>query len=63
MGDDEDYFGPDDEIDEEEQAAMDCGSRGQGRCDLAGTEFCDWDCPLHNQVLRAAIRRAKARAK
>lgn len=29
---------------------LDCGSSRKGSCDLAGTEYCDWSCPLHNEV-------------
>ena len=42
---------PDDEefSDEDawEHAMMECGQDGTGRCSLAGTEFCDWDCALN----------------
>jgi hypothetical protein len=32
-----------------------CGMTGDGHCELAGTEWCDWRCPIsreatHNQV-------------
>lgn len=40
--DDEDRAG-----DDLEEAIMNCGMvRGQG-CTLAGTEWCDWDCPFN----------------
>lgn len=35
----------DDDLDE-----ANCGSFRKGSCDLAGTEYCDWSCPLHNEV-------------
>jgi hypothetical protein len=24
----------------------DCGKDASGRCSLAGTEYCDWECPF-----------------
>ncbi len=43
----------DDEVFEDdifEEAEANCGSRRHRQCDLAGTEYCDWSCPLHNEV-------------
>lgn len=43
---DDDFF----EDDEEEDREADCGRWDNGRlthqCRLAGTEWCDWECPL-----------------
>lgn len=41
-----------DEDDEEAEAELNCGSRRSGQCDLAGTEYCDWSCPLASLVFR-----------
>lgn len=42
-GDNEDDY----EIDEFEAALSECGfSDAVGFCTMAGTEFCDWECPL-----------------
>ena len=49
MADDEDdYYDIEnaDEEDEWENAMMDCGKMPDGTCTLAGSEFCDWDCPF-----------------
>ena len=35
-----------DDYDEFEAAADECGQLPDGTCVLAGTEFCDWDCPF-----------------
>jgi len=44
--------------DELEQAMMECGYYPEARvCMLAGTEFCDWECPLADQLVRG--RKAK----
>lgn len=37
--------GPDDDFEEEDDLA-DCMMGPDGYCGLAGTEYCDWDCPL-----------------
>lgn len=63
--DDDEDFNPYDDCDEQddfEQLADQCGSHRDGQCDLAGTEWCDWSCPLHDEVFRAAIRRARKAA-
>lgn len=36
----------DGEQDEAEFDLMSCGKMEDGTCMLAGTEFCDWECPL-----------------
>ena len=52
MADANDYDSFEDDGPEDQyEAALDrCGSRGKRQCDLAGTEFCDWCCPLHDEV-------------
>lgn len=38
---------PEDEPeDEEEEALLNCGMTHTGQCMQAGTEFCDFDCPI-----------------
>lgn len=42
-----DNFDDLDEPDDPLQEALDgCGRLPDGTCMLAGTEFCDWDCPF-----------------
>lgn len=36
----------DDDEDDFENALDECGQLPDGGCMLAGTEFCDWDCPI-----------------
>jgi hypothetical protein len=47
--DDHDDFEPEDEYD----AGEECGRWFDGKlgrhCSMAGTEFCDWDCPLRDR--------------
>lgn len=52
QGEIDDEIFRDDDIgeDDDDFAEMNCGSYARGRCDLAGTEFCDWSCPLHDEV-------------
>ncbi len=41
---------PEDEIDDEHEALLErCGLMLDGTCQLAGTEFCDWDCPYSEE--------------
>lgn len=51
-----------DEVDDEEAAwPEECGMQGNGHCLLAGTEWCDWDCPIASEAAhnRAIERRSK----
>lgn len=43
------YFDPmDDESDDDtEDGLEECGMMPDGQCTLAGTEWCDWHCPLN----------------
>ena len=54
--DDYDDFG-DDLEDDEDLAELNCGSRRKRQCDLAGTEYCDWSCPLRDEVFPPKRRR------
>lgn len=47
-GDDSDDDEP--EEDEFERAMDECGQMPGGGCHLAGTEYCDWDCPFSAQM-------------
>lgn len=41
------------ELDEDDifaEAEANCGSRRTHQCDHAGSEYCDWSCPLHDIV-------------
>lgn len=38
------------EEDEFERAMDECGQTQDGGCMLAGTEYCDWDCPFSKQM-------------
>lgn len=50
-------FDDDDQPDEHDDDMLDeCGMMSDGCCTLAGTEFCDWDCPRNRP---AAIRAKK----
>ncbi|MGE0133279.1 MAG: hypothetical protein AB7U82_34815 [Blastocatellales bacterium] len=41
----------DDEEDELELAMQECGQTRDGGCLLAGTEYCDFDCPFRDEDL------------
>ncbi|WP_347270339.1 hypothetical protein [Rhizorhabdus histidinilytica] len=36
----------DDDREDEDDLVDQCGKLADGQCMLAGTEFCDWDCPI-----------------
>lgn len=36
----------DDDREDEDDRVDQCGKLANGQCMLAGTEFCDWDCPI-----------------
>lgn len=46
MADRPDEYDDDEDYDEDEGALDDCGMTPDGTCMLAGTEWCDWHCPL-----------------
>ncbi len=39
----------DDPDDEEDEGWEECGMLPNGQCLLAGTEWCDWDCPRNKR--------------
>jgi hypothetical protein len=46
--DPDDHFEPfDDEPEDDDAVDLDeCGMMPDGQCTLAGSEWCDWECPL-----------------
>jgi len=42
-----DYYDYADDLDDEDEDDIgeDCGQLPDGTCLLAGTEYCDWECP------------------
>ncbi len=61
--DDAEYFYYDDDLPEDEDENMDdCGMMPDGQCLLAGSEWCDWDCP-HSRALDRAARIKAMKAK
>lgn len=42
--DEDDPYTDDDAI---EDLMAECGKHGGGFCSLAGTEYCDWECPFN----------------
>ncbi len=42
-GDDDGFVSDDDAID---SLMDDCGQGSDGSCSMAGTEYCDWECPF-----------------
>jgi hypothetical protein len=39
----------DDDDDFDNDPASECGQLSDGTCMMAGTEFCDWECPIRGQ--------------
>ena len=58
---DDDWF-DDDGPDEDEDDTFDCGLMGDGQCSMAGSEWCDWECPHSLALIRARIARMKEKA-
>ncbi len=61
--DDDDVCDIDDEEDEFERAMDECGQMHGGGCMLAGTEFCDWECPFSRQMYINASRKRDAKGR
>lgn len=53
----EDGFDDDEPDDFEDEGWDECGMTPSGQCTLAGTEWCDWDCP-RNKPCKPAGRAA-----
>lgn len=48
---DDQYFDDDDgDLDDLDLLEQECGLRGDGQCGMAGTEHCDFICPLRDSV-------------
>jgi hypothetical protein len=45
---DEDYYDEPDEIDPDEEALDECRLMPDGQCLLAGSEQCDFECPMRD---------------
>lgn len=35
-------------LDDEEDDLDECALRPDGQCGMAGSEWCDWECPMRN---------------
>lgn len=53
--DDEDDF-YDDDLEDEDDLYDDCGMTSEGLCMYAGSEWCDWSCPLQKLRDQSAAR-------
>lgn len=48
--DSEDFADEDGERDPFEEALGECGQTSDGDCLLAGTEYCDFECPFRDEL-------------
>ena len=55
------YDDCDPEPDDEGFDELACGSSRHGQCDLIGTEYCDWSCPLRDEVFKKRGHKSKPR--
>lgn len=46
-------FDDDDQCEDED--VFDCHMGPYGYCGAAGSEYCDWECPLHNSYFGKAL--------
>lgn len=51
------------ELDEYEEAMLNCGMTQDGACMLIGTEYCDWDCPFSQDMWRNLRRKRDAKGR
>jgi len=63
MSDDFDPYDDDLEDDEDDLYVDECGMGHDGQCSMAGSEWCDWDCPIMAQHARARIAAMKRETK
>lgn len=55
---DEDWEYEDDEVEDDDlYLDEDCGKGPDGQCSYAGSEFCDWDCPLERLALKRKVKK------
>lgn len=59
IDDDQIYSDFDDAFDEDE--FLDCAMGRDGQCGKAGSEECDFECPIMLSILREQSRKRKAR--
>lgn len=59
---DEEWQFDDDEPEDEDDLYEDCGMMPDGLCMQAGSEWCDWSCPLMAQRARARIAAMKKKS-
>lgn len=53
---DDDGVGVDDDLDDDlDDLDFDCGERNEGGCQYAGSEWCDFKCPFHDEVFGLSI--------
>lgn len=45
-----DFYDDEDLVDDLEELDFDCGESSEGGCQYAGTEWCDFECPFHDEV-------------
>lgn len=50
---------PDFDDDNESEFPDDCGMTPSGQCTMAGSEDCDWECPLMSRIIRRQIEAKK----
>lgn len=48
-----------DDMDDDEFFLMDCSMRPDGQCGQAGSEFCDFECPVMRDVRSQERRKRK----
>jgi hypothetical protein len=52
----DDYDDYDDDFDDElAEAEMNCSMRPDGKCGQAGSEYCDWVCPIRREHEKESI--------
>lgn len=50
------FYDDDPDFDDEDEEGWDeCGMMPDGYCTMAGSEWCDWDCPRSKPAGRAAL--------
>lgn len=54
-----DPWDDDPEFDDEEEFDGNCGMTPSGQCTMAGSEDCDWECPLMARIIRRQIEAKK----
>lgn len=47
----------DDDFEENDEDAIDCAMGPDGQCGKAGSEECDWDCPIMASIIRSEAKK------